>query len=122
MLFIDAHEMGNPAGYFFPPNADPIYHETTDQAVDWINNLYGAAMQDVFTARGIPFFNYNVYDLFYQGYGDTVPATGFGAAGMTFEKTSGHPTPAAGVRAVPDAVDVAVRGRDQQAHGPRGMA
>ena len=23
-----------------------------------------------------------------MGYGDTVPATGFGAAGMTFEKTS----------------------------------
>ena len=46
-------------------------------------------MQAVFDARGIPFFNYDIYDLFYQGYGDTVPATGFGAAGMTFEKTSG---------------------------------
>ena len=31
----------------------------------------------------------DVYDLFYQGYGDTVPATGFGAAGMTYEKSSG---------------------------------
>jgi Zinc carboxypeptidase len=92
VLFIDAHEMGNQAGYFFPPNADPIYHEITGQAVDWINNLYGASMRAVFDARGIPYFNYDVYDLFYQGYGDTVPATGFGAAGMTFEKTSGHPT------------------------------
>jgi hypothetical protein len=91
VLFIDAHEMGNPAGYFFPPNADPIYHEITSQAVGWINDLYGASMRAVFDARGIPYFNYNVYDLFYQGYGDTVPATGFGAAGMTFEKTSGHP-------------------------------
>ena len=27
VLFIDAHEMGNSAGYFFPPNADPVYHE-----------------------------------------------------------------------------------------------
>ena len=42
VLFIDAHEMGNTAGYFFPPNADPIYHELTDQAVGWINGLYGA--------------------------------------------------------------------------------
>jgi hypothetical protein len=90
VLFIDAHEMGR-ASYFFPPNADPIYHEITDQAVDWINNVYGAAMQDEFDKRGIPYFNYDIYDLFYMGYGDTVPSTGFGAAGMTFEKASGDP-------------------------------
>ena len=93
VLFIDAHEMGNRRGYFFPPNADPIYHETTDQSVSWINDLYGASMRRVFDARGIPYFNYDIYDLFYQGYGDTVPSTGFGAAGMTFEKTSSDPTP-----------------------------
>jgi len=93
VLFIDAHEMGNPRGYFFPPNADPIYHEIADSAVEWINEIYGAAMQDEFDERGIPYFNYNVYDLFYAGYGDTVPANGFGSAGMTFEKTSSHPTP-----------------------------
>jgi Zinc carboxypeptidase len=91
VLFIDAHEMGNSAGYFFPPNADPVYHEIADEAVGWINDLYGAAMQDEFDSRGIPYFNYDVYDLFYAGYGDTVPANGFGAAGMTFEKTSSHP-------------------------------
>ena len=93
VLFIDAHEMGNQAGYFFPPNADPIYHDIADSAVEWINEVYGAAMQDEFDERGIPYFNYNVYDLFYAGYGDTVPANGFGSAGMTFEKTSSHPAP-----------------------------
>jgi hypothetical protein len=93
VLFIDAHEMGNTGGYFFPPNADPIFHEIHDDAVDWIDDVYGAAMQDEFSRRGIPFFNYSVYDLFYAGYGDTVPANGFGAAGMTFEKTSSHPAP-----------------------------
>ena len=92
-VFIDAHEMGNSAGYFFPPNADPIYHEISDEAVGWINGLYGPAMQDVFDDRGIPYFNYDTYDLFYMGYGDTVPAAGFGAAGMTFEKTNSHPAP-----------------------------
>ena len=91
VLFIDAHEMGNSAGYFFPPNADPVYHEIADEAVGWINDVYGAAMQDEFDSRGIPYFNYDVYDLFYAGYGDTVPANGFGAAGMTFEKTNSHP-------------------------------
>jgi len=89
-LFIDAHEMGRKT-YFFPPNADPIYHEITDEAVSWINNDYGCAMIDEFTEQGIPFFNRDLYDLFYMGYGDTVPATGFGAAGMTFEKASGDP-------------------------------
>ena len=44
-----------------------------------------------FTRQGIPFFNRDVYDLLYMGYGDTVPSTGFTAAGMTFEKASGHP-------------------------------
>ena len=118
VLFIDAHEMGNTAGYFFPPNADPIYHEITDQAVGWINGLYGPAMQHVFDAREIPYFNYATYDLFYMGYGDTVPATGFGAAGMTFEKTSSDPTPQARLRAVPDAVDLAVAGGREQGRDP----
>ena len=65
-----------PQTFFFPPNADPIYHEITDESVDWINNLYGAAMADEFTRQGIPFFNRDVYDLFYMGYGDTVPPPG----------------------------------------------
>ena len=89
-LFIDAHEMGAKT-YFFPPNADPVYHEITDEAVDWINNTYGAAMAAEFTRQRIPFFNRDIYDLFYMGYGDTVPATGFISAGMTFEKSSGDP-------------------------------
>ena len=92
VLFIDAHEMGS-ATYFFPPNADPVYHEIADPAVDWINDIYGASMQDEFDERGIPYFNYDTYDLFYAGYGDTVPANGFGAAGMTFEKANGDPAP-----------------------------
>ena len=50
-------------------------------------------MNAEFEERGIPKFNYAVYDMFYAGYGDTVPAMGFNSAGMTFEKTSGHPTP-----------------------------
>ena len=89
-LFIDAHEMGRD-GYFFPPNADPAYHEISDQSIRWINDIYGRALQQEFTRQGIPFFNYDVYDLFYMGYGDTVPSTGFGAAGMTYEKANGDP-------------------------------
>ena len=73
---------------FFLPNADPIYHEITDESVSWINDTYGAAMQDEFDRQNIPYFNYAFYDMFYMGYGDTVPKTGFLGAGMTFEKDS----------------------------------
>lgn len=91
VLFIDSHEMGG-TSYFFPPNADPIYHEITDESVGWINDLYGASVAAEFTRQGIDFFNRDVYDLFYMGYGDTVPSTGYIAAGMTFEKGGADPT------------------------------
>ncbi|REG00723.1 zinc carboxypeptidase [Asanoa ferruginea] len=93
-VFIDAHEMGS-RRYFFPPNADPIHHEIADAPVDWINRIgeankagfgYNGACTDTVTTEC--YFNYDTYDLFYMGYGDTVPATGFGAAGMTYEKGS----------------------------------
>ncbi|GAA3810997.1 hypothetical protein GCM10022226_34320 [Sphaerisporangium flaviroseum] len=89
-LYIDAHEQSGTA-YFFPPNADPIYHDIAEPAYDWISNLYGQSMIDEFTRRGIPFTNRDVYDLFYMGYGDTVPTTGFNAAGMTYEKGGSSP-------------------------------
>ena len=93
-VFIDAHEMGGQR-YFFPPNADPIHHEIANESVDWINRI-GAANKAGFGYNGACtatittecYFNYDTYDLFYMGYGDTVPTTGFGAAGMTYEKGS----------------------------------
>jgi hypothetical protein len=99
-VFIDAHEMGGKQ-YFFPPNADPIHHEIADQPIDWIGrigvenaktmteNYNGKCTATVTTEC---FFNYQSYDMFYMGYGDTVPATGFGAAGMTYEKGSASAT------------------------------
>lgn len=84
-LFIDEHGMGGD-GYFFPPNTDPTYHETSKQSVNWVNNLYGAANAASFTSEGLEFETYEAgYDLFFQGYGDSAPTTQFGAAGMTFE-------------------------------------
>ncbi|MER7418325.1 M14 family zinc carboxypeptidase [Micromonospora peucetia] len=93
-VFVDAHEMGG-RQYFFPPNADPIHHEVAGEAVDWINRIgeankagfgFNGACGDAVTTEC--YFNYSTYDLFFMGYGDTVPAAGFGAAGMTFEKGS----------------------------------
>jgi Zinc carboxypeptidase len=93
-VYVDAHEMGG-RQFFFPPNADPIHHEIPGEAVDWINRI-GAANAAAFGYNGACsaevsvecYFNYDVYDLFFMGYGDSVPAAGFGAAGMTYEKGS----------------------------------
>lgn len=98
-VFVDAHEMGG-RQYFFPPNADPIHHEMAGEVVDWINRI-GEANKAGFGYNGACeagattecYFNYSVYDLFFMGYGDTVPAAGFGAAGMTFEKGSASAVP-----------------------------
>jgi hypothetical protein len=99
-VFVDAHEMGG-RQYFFPPNADPIHHEIADEPISWINGI-GEANKAAFNYNGqCPegdddaeecYFNYSVYDMFFMGYGDTVPATGFGAAGMTYEKGEESPT------------------------------
>jgi hypothetical protein len=89
-LAIDAHEMGTYT-YFFPSNADPVYHEIPDQVIHWVNDIYGPAMAAEFDRQKIPYFNFRTYDFFGVFYGDTVPATAFHAAGMTFEKHNGDP-------------------------------
>ena len=90
MLYIDAHEFGL-SNYFFPPNADPEYHEIPDTAHDWINELYSPAIVAEFDRQGIKYFHGAPYDFFAIVFGDTVPTEGFHAAGMTFEKESGDP-------------------------------
>ena len=96
VLFIDAHEMGS-SDFFFPPNADPIHHEISPESLHWINDLYGKALAEAFDERRQTqptewdHFSYSVYDLFYMGYGDTVPTTVFTSAGMTFEKGTADP-------------------------------
>jgi hypothetical protein len=89
VMFIDAHEMGG-TSYFFPPNADPVYHEITDQSLDWIED-YGSALAQEFTENGWDFFTREVFDLFYMGYGDTVPTEALTSAGMTFEEGGDSP-------------------------------
>jgi hypothetical protein len=90
MLFMDEHEFGNP-NYLFPPHADPEYAETPDQVHNWIFDTYGPAMEGAFNRFGIAFHHGAPYDFFATEFGDTVPALGFQAAGMTFEKNDAAP-------------------------------
>ena len=84
VFYIDAHQTSS--GYFFPPNEDPVHHEISHFALDFIQNGIGPALQDAFNAQSIAFRNYSQYDLFTPEYGDTIPALVMGAAGMTYEK------------------------------------
>lgn len=92
-LFVDEHENSGKS-YFFPPDADPIYHETPDGLYDEIEQLYGPANEAVFKANGWKYKTSNSgYDFFAQVYGDTVPTTQLGAVGMTFEQGDDVPYP-----------------------------
>ena len=89
-VFMDIHEMGG-TQYFFPPNADPYYHEVSTASAGQINDMYGPAMATEFDRQGIPYFTGATFDLFYAGYGDTAPTLGWNGAGMTFEQGSASP-------------------------------
>jgi hypothetical protein len=84
VFFIDAHQTSS--GYFFPPNEDPVHHEISHFALDFIQNGIGPALQNAFNSQSIAFRNYSQYDLFTPEYGDTIPSLVMGAAGMTYEK------------------------------------
>jgi Zinc carboxypeptidase len=90
MLYVDGHEMGA-NHYFFPPTADPTYHEVSSQSMEWQDFLYGDALAAEFRRQHIQFFTNKVFDFFAMVYGDIVPATAFSAAGMTFEKANFDP-------------------------------
>ena len=90
VMHIDAHEQGG-NHFFFPPAADPIYHEVTAESVHFTDDLFGAAMRAEFDRQHIQYFNDKVYDFFAMVYGDTVPSVAFGSGGMTFEKANFAP-------------------------------
>ena len=90
LMHIDAHEMGG-THFFFPPAADPIYHEITSETMDWTDNLYGAAMAAEFDRQHIQHWSDKVFDFFAVVYGDVVPSIAFTSAGMTFEKSNFAP-------------------------------
>ena len=85
VLYVDSHEEST-SSFFFPPNADPIYHEVPPRSLDAIANVFSPALRKAFGNAGYGYETRRTYDLFFTGYGDSAPTIAFGAAGMTFEK------------------------------------
>ncbi len=85
-VVVDLHEMGGDSTYYFPPAAEPPNPHMTKTQMDWIAT-FGQANAARFDERGFGYFNREVFDAFYPGYGVSWP-TAQGAIGMTFEKGS----------------------------------
>lgn len=85
-VVVDLHEMGGNSTYYFPPTAPPTNPHRTPAQTAWLEK-FGRATAHRFDERGFEYFNREVYDSFYPGYGVSWP-TAQGAIGMTFEKAS----------------------------------
>ena len=80
----DLHEMGGESTYYFPPSAAPGNTHTTASQTRMLEE-FGKGIAAKFDARGFAYFNREVFDAFYPGYGVSWPmAQGF--IGMTFEQ------------------------------------
>lgn len=85
-VVVDLHEMGGDSTYYFPPQAQPYNPHQTKAQGNWLE-LFGQANAAKFDERGFGYFNRDVFDAFYPGYGVSWPVAQ-GAIGMTFEKGS----------------------------------
>jgi uncharacterized membrane protein YgcG len=85
-VVVDLHEMSGDSSYYFAPPADPLNPHITPQQIGWFSTI-GKANAAKFDERGFAYFNREVYDSFYPGYGESWPIF-HGAIGMTYEMAS----------------------------------
>jgi len=85
-VFIDFHEMGTEATYYFTPESDPYNPYLTREQHD---DLYwfGKNNAKYFDQFGFRYFTREEYDAFYPGYGASWPFY-FGGLAMTYENGS----------------------------------
>ena len=119
MLYVDGHEMGA-NHYFFPPTADPTYHEITSQSMSWQDFLYGDALAAEFKRQHISFFTNKVFDFFAMVYGDTVPGDRVQRCRDDVREGELRPHRPADVRALRHALGLDLPGRaEPRGHPPR---
>ncbi|RMD87482.1 MAG: peptidase [Alphaproteobacteria bacterium] len=86
LVMVDAHEMSGDETYFFAPEAVPFNpHLTATQRANL--KLFGRHHAAYFDRFGIAYFNREVYDAFYPGYGASWPSY-YGGIAMTYEQAS----------------------------------
>ena len=86
VVFVDSHEMGGDATYYFPPAARPFNPNITETQKGRQFQL-GQNMARWFDRFGAAYFTREVFDAFYPGYGDMWPTLN-GTIAMTFEQGS----------------------------------
>lgn len=86
-VFVDFHEMGSNASYFFFPATKPFNPYYPTQIKKW-GVKFGAGNAAEMDKHGRLYYTAEIFDLFYPGYGDSYPSL-HGAIGMTYEQ-SGH--------------------------------
>ena len=85
-VFVDLHEMGSNATYYFAPEAVPYNpHLARDQRESL--QLFGRNNAKWFDHYGFSYFTREVFDAFYPGYGASWPSY-YGSVAMTYEQAS----------------------------------
>jgi len=85
-VFVDLHEMGSNATYYFAPEAIPYNpHLAPDQRESL--QLFGRNNAKWFDHYGFSYFTREIFDAFYPGYGASWPSY-YGSVAMTYEQAS----------------------------------
>lgn len=85
-VMVDAHEMGTDESFFFPPEAQPLNPWIALSTLE-SREIFGRNTARWFDRAGQAYFNRQVFDAFYPGYGDGWPGY-LGAVSMTYEQGS----------------------------------
>ncbi len=86
LVYVDLHEMGTDATYYFAPDANPINPNLT-KAQEENQIWFGKNNARYFDKFGFSYFTKETYDAFYPGYGASWPAY-YGGISMTYENGS----------------------------------
>lgn len=86
LVFVDLHEMGSDATYYFAPEAVPYNPYITKEQRDSLE-WFGRNNSRWFDQYGFTYFTREGYDEFYPGYGASWPLY-YGSIGMTYEQAS----------------------------------
>jgi hypothetical protein len=86
LVFVDLHEMGSDETYYFSPEADP-YNPDITQSQRAALDIIGRNNAKWFDEAGLLYFNREVFDDLYPGYGAGWPLF-HGSIGTTYENAS----------------------------------